>query len=620
MFSAAREREELAFPPRERPVGGRCRDRLAPGEIVRRERPAGKQSLEIPLIHQPAAFPPRARTKIDDVIRRAHHLLVMLDDHHGVGPVAQALQRRDQALVVARMQADRRLVQHIQHARESAADLRREADALHLAAGERGAWTVQREIVEPDIVQKLQPLDDLLVDVLHLRRKGQAAKMRKAVLDAHRHHVHDRPARHRHGTRFRLQAGTMAGRALPFALVNLKLLAMFVVFRLVQTALERGQHALEGPVHAAPRQDQVVIEAVHQLFPERRRELLVRGRELHLVLLRDLLKQRIVVHDGVVAGAPPRMDALAQRQGPVGHHKIFVEIVDGAEPSAGRARAEGGIERERAWLQLVKGDAAVFAGVQLREYELPLPQNLNVDDAAPGLQPQLDGVGETRTVAGQHDAIHDHIDVVALLLVEFRSLLYRTHCPVDPHAREALAFDLGKRLLMAPLLALHHWRIEDQLDRRPGVGRLELQHRLHDLLGGLPNNLAPALRAVRHTNAPVKQPKIVVNLRDRRDDGTRIPARRALLDGDGRRKAFDLLHVRLLHLVKELPGIGAERLHIAALPLGIERVERERTFPAARKPRHDRKRIARNRDVDVLEVVLLRTVDLYVAHVNPSPP
>jgi hypothetical protein len=45
----------------------------------------------------------------------------------------------DQPAVVALVQPDRRLVEHVQHAREPGADLRREADALRLAAGERPA-------------------------------------------------------------------------------------------------------------------------------------------------------------------------------------------------------------------------------------------------------------------------------------------------------------------------------------------------------------------------------------------------------------------------------------------------------------------------------------------------
>jgi hypothetical protein len=54
----------------------------------------------------------------------------VLDDDHAVAQVAQALQRFDQARVVALVQADGRLVQHIHDAGQPRADLRSQADAL----------------------------------------------------------------------------------------------------------------------------------------------------------------------------------------------------------------------------------------------------------------------------------------------------------------------------------------------------------------------------------------------------------------------------------------------------------------------------------------------------------
>jgi hypothetical protein len=56
--------------------------------------------------------------------------LVVLDHDHRVADVAQLLERFDQARVVALVQADRRLVEHVHHAGEARADLAREADAL----------------------------------------------------------------------------------------------------------------------------------------------------------------------------------------------------------------------------------------------------------------------------------------------------------------------------------------------------------------------------------------------------------------------------------------------------------------------------------------------------------
>ena len=84
-----------------------------------------------------AAVATRAGTEVDDPVGRLDRRLVVLDDEHGVAEVAQAVQRPDQPLVVALVQADRRLVEHVQHARQLAAELRREPDALRLAARQR---------------------------------------------------------------------------------------------------------------------------------------------------------------------------------------------------------------------------------------------------------------------------------------------------------------------------------------------------------------------------------------------------------------------------------------------------------------------------------------------------
>ena len=80
---------------------------------------------------------PAPGPEIDDVIGGAHRLLVVLDDDDGVAEVAQLLERGEQSRVVALVQPDRRLVEDVQHADEARADLRRETNALRLAARQR---------------------------------------------------------------------------------------------------------------------------------------------------------------------------------------------------------------------------------------------------------------------------------------------------------------------------------------------------------------------------------------------------------------------------------------------------------------------------------------------------
>ena len=84
-----------------------------------------------------AAVLARARPHVDEPVGAAHHLLVVLDDDNGVAEVAQPLERADQLVVVALVQADRRLVEDVEHADELRADLRREPQPLRLAARQR---------------------------------------------------------------------------------------------------------------------------------------------------------------------------------------------------------------------------------------------------------------------------------------------------------------------------------------------------------------------------------------------------------------------------------------------------------------------------------------------------
>ena len=72
------------------------------------------------------------------------------------------LERAEQAIVIARVQADRRLVQHVQHAAQARADLRGEANALRFAAGQRGGGAIQAEIAESDGEQKIEALGNFL--------------------------------------------------------------------------------------------------------------------------------------------------------------------------------------------------------------------------------------------------------------------------------------------------------------------------------------------------------------------------------------------------------------------------------------------------------------------------
>ena len=59
-------------------------------------------------------------------------------------------------VVVALVQADGRLIEHVADADQAAADLRGQADALGFAAGEGAGLAVEGEVAQADVDHELQ--------------------------------------------------------------------------------------------------------------------------------------------------------------------------------------------------------------------------------------------------------------------------------------------------------------------------------------------------------------------------------------------------------------------------------------------------------------------------------
>ena len=87
---------------------------VLPGDAVR---------IALDILHRAfrddvAAVDARARPDVHNPVRRVHRVLVVLDDNQRVAQVAHFFQGVNELHVVALMQANRRLIQNIQHAHE----------------------------------------------------------------------------------------------------------------------------------------------------------------------------------------------------------------------------------------------------------------------------------------------------------------------------------------------------------------------------------------------------------------------------------------------------------------------------------------------------------------------
>ena len=157
----------------------RHRDAARAGEVGAGDRlRVGHDLIGRALGNDLAAVLAGAGAHVDQVVGGAHHRFVVLDDDHGVAEVAQAFERADQARVVGGVQADSRLVADVEHTHQPGADLRREADALRLAAGERRRATVERQVVEADFDQEVEPGADLLQHLVGDRLLTRIAERR----------------------------------------------------------------------------------------------------------------------------------------------------------------------------------------------------------------------------------------------------------------------------------------------------------------------------------------------------------------------------------------------------------------------------------------------------------
>ena len=216
-------------------------------------------------------------------------------------------------------------------------------------------------------------------------------------------------------------------------------------------------------------------------------------------------------------------------------------------------------------------------------------------------------------LALHHQPVDDDRDVVLVLLVEHDLLVEPAQLAVDLDAGEALGAQLLELLAVLALAPA-----DDRREHHEPRALRQLHHLVDDLLGRLPADRPAADMAVGMADPRPQQPQVVVDLGHRADRRARVARGRLLIDRDRRRKPLDRVDVRLVHLPEELTRVGRQRLDVAALPLGVDRVERKRRLAGARQPGDDRQRPARDRDGDVLQVVLAGAGDDELVHISES--
>ena len=555
------------------------------------------------------------RAHVDDPVGDAHHLLVVLDDEHRVAERLQPLQRRDQAVVVALVEPDRRLVEDVEDADELGADLRREPQPLRLAARQRLRGAVELEVADADVGEEGEPLADLLhdpvADQLLGRRQAELVEEAERPGDRQAGELVDRAAADRDREHGRLEAGAVALGAGPEAHVLLDPLTLLAGLGLAVAALEVAEDALERhrvlalaahPVLVLD-EDPVAVRAVEEPALLLVGELAPRQVGVDLVAIGDRLDHALV--EARAADRPRHERAVGDRDGRVGHEHVRVDLELRAEPGAARAGAVRRVEGEDARLELGQRDAVLGAGEVLGEEVALAVDHVDADEPLGERGGGLDRLGQALPQVGlEHEPVDDDLDRVLELLVEDDLVLEQPLLAVDLDAREAVATELLEHVAELALAVAHDRRVDGEA-RALG----EREDLLDDLVEALPRDRAPADRAVRPSDARVEQAEVVVDLGHRADGRARVARGRLLVDRDRRREPVDRVDVGLLHHLQELARVGGERLDVATLALGVDRVEGERRLAGAGEPGDADEGVPREPDGDVLEVVLAGAVD-----------
>ena len=143
----------------------------------------------------------------------------------------------------------------------------------------------------------------------------------------------------------------------------------------------------------------------------------------------------------------------------------------------------------------------------------------------------------------------------------------------------------------------------------------QLQHLVDDLVDGLLADLLAADGAVGGAHPGPEEAEVVVDLRHGAHGGPGVLAGSLLVDGDGGGESVDIVHVRLLHLAQEHPGVGAEALHVPPLALGVDGVEGQGGFSRPAQARHHHQLVPGDLHVHILQIIFARAFDIdFILH------
>ena len=358
------------------------------------------------------------------------------------------------------------------------------------------------------------------------------------------------------------------------------------------------------------------------------------------LLGRELVPRRVarnarafgMAHQVVLALLPRRglngLDgAGAQGEAIVRNHQPPVHPDHAAKAAAVLARAHGGVEGKQRRYRL-RIAAAAFGAVQAGGKRPPLRlaprafigQGIGRELPAAALEGDFNRLHHAGALgAGHAHAVGHH----------FKKLLPALHA-LGLHAREAAGRQPLPHFVFRGVGGQRHGKGDDDArvvqaphargsacfaaPRRCARGCLRqvagaAQQLVVNAVGRVVPHGQRGLRVKQLARAGEQELDMVVQLRHRAHGGAAGAHGVGLVDGDGRRHALHLVHGGLVHAVEKLPRIGAEGFHVAALALGIQRVEHQAGFARSAGAGHHRHLAGTDIHIQILQVVLARAAN-----------
>ena len=335
------------------------------------------------------------------------------------------------------------------------------------------------------------------------------------------------------------------------------------------------------------------------------RPALPRAQTLHRTIERDPRLAQGLEQSPTFAtslGAVERQQSAVVERASRREERVGVGLDADAAARAVGAGALPAVEGEEARVEGREPEAAGRAEETLG-VEALLAARLDRHRAVPEPQRSAEGVLERRR-ARHEIGRHHQVDVVLAVAVEQTHAGERDAGAVDARLAQAQLARARQDLLVVALAPAHHRR-----EQRHRVVAPLLADAVEDLPAGLGADGRFALRAVLHAELGEQQAQVVRDLGHRGDGRGAAAARQTLLDRDGGRQARDHVDVGLGHHVQELPGVGRQAVEVAALPFGVEHVERQRRLARSGEAGEDDQPVARQLERDVAQVVLARAGD-----------